>query len=117
MKDLQGFVKKHRFEVFLVAMFVLAGIFGMGLIWTAKWSVIFAALGGVLGAILPQQIQKLSHSVLGFFFRQDSNTQLILAGVMLILSILLCPLIFLITGLLGAKAMHGKMEEHSKDRP
>lgn len=113
VNELQGFVKKYRFEVFLVAMFVLAGIFGMGLIWTPFWSVLFATIGGVVGALLPQMILKMSHSVLGFLLKQDPNTQMILAGVILVLSILVCPLVFLLAGLHAGKTLHMTIVEMS----
>ncbi|MBS3905031.1 MAG: hypothetical protein KGZ39_06875 [Simkania sp.] len=106
MKELEGFVKKYRFEVFLVALFALAGIFGMGLIWSPFWSVLFASAGGIIGALMPQAIKKMSHAVIGFLFRQDQNTQLILAGVILVLSILVCPLVFLLAGLHAGKTLH-----------
>ncbi len=113
VKELEGFVKKYRCEVFLVAMFVLACIFGLGLIWSPYWSVLFAALGGVIGAILPQMVVRVSTSMLGFVLKQDQNTQLILAGVILVLSILVCPLVFLLMGLHAGKTLHLAIKEIS----
>jgi len=113
VKELEGFVKRYRFEVFIVALFVLAGVFGMGLIWSATWSVALTAIGGIIGGLLPQKILKMSHSIMGFFFRQDKNTQLIIAGVILVLAILICPLIFFIAGLHAGKTLHLTMLEVS----
>ncbi len=113
VKELEGFVKRYRFEVFIVALFVLAGIFGMGLIWRATWSVALAAIGGIIGGLMPQKILKMSHSIMGFFFRQDQNTQLIIAGVILVLAVLISPLIFFIVGLHAGKTLHLTMSEAS----
>jgi hypothetical protein len=113
VKELEGFVKKYRFEVFIVALFILAGIFGMGLIWRATWSVGLAAIGGIIGGIIPRKVLKMAHAIMGFFFRQDKNTQLIIAGVILVLAILLSPLIFFIAGLHAGKSLHLTMAEVS----
>jgi hypothetical protein len=111
VKELEGLVSKYRYEAFLVAMFVLAGIFGMGIIWRCFWSILFAMIGAVVGALIPEKISKMLQSVTSFVLKQDKSTQLILAGVILVLSILACPLVFLLMGLHGGKSIHMMMME------
>lgn len=116
VKELEGFVKKYRYEAFLVAMFVLAGIFGLGIIWRPFWSILFAIIGAILGGIMPEKISKMLQAMTGFITRQDKNTQLILVGVALVLSILACPLVFLLLGLHGGKSMHMMMKEQGSSQ-
>jgi hypothetical protein len=111
VKELEGLVNKYRYEAFLVAMFVLAGIFGMGIIWRCFWSILFAMIGAVVGALIPEKISKMLQSVTGFVLKQEKSTQLILAGVVLVLSILACPLVFLLMGAHGGKSIHMMMME------
>lgn len=111
VKELEGFVKKYRYEAFLVAMFVLAGIFGMGIIWRCFWSVLFATIGAVIGALLPEKTSKMLRAGATFLLKHDQTTQLILAGVFLVLSILVCPLIFLVMGLYAGKSVHMMLME------
>jgi Kef-type K+ transport system membrane component KefB len=111
VKELEGFVKKYRYEAFLVAMFALAGIFGMGIIWRCFWSVLFAMAGAIIGSLLPEKISKMLRSITEFVLKQDKSTQLILAGAALVLSILVCPLIFLLMGLHAGKSLHMMMME------
>ena len=73
-----------------------------------------AVIGGIIGALISSKIDKLAHTSGGFLFRQDRTTQLILAGVALVLAILISPLIFLIMGLHAGKTMHMTIEESSK---
>jgi len=111
VKELEGFVSKHRYEAFLVAMFVLATIFGMGIIWHCFWSLLFAMIGAVVGALIPGKISKMLQAVTNFVMKHDKSTQLVLAGVILVLSVLVCPLVFLLMGLHGGKSLHMMMIE------
>lgn len=104
VKELEGFAKKHRMEVFFCLFFFLAGIFGLFL-WNPAWSVLLGAIGAIIGALIPVKIKGISHSLWQFVFRQDRTTQIIIAVIAFVLAIFVSPLVFLLIGLHGGKSM------------
>ncbi len=110
VKELEIFAKKYRFEVFLCLFFLLAGIFGC-ILWHPGWSVLLVGAGGIIGSLIPQKIGQISRKLLGFVFRQDRNTQIIIAAIALILAIFVPPLVYLLFGLHAGKSMHVHAQE------
>lgn len=105
IKELEGFTKKHRLEVFFCLLFFLAGLFSL-ILWSPSWSIILGAIGAIIGALLPAKMQQFGRSLWQFVFRQDRTTQIIMAAIALVIAIFISPLIFLFIGLHGGKSMH-----------
>lgn len=96
--------KKHSLEVVLCLSFLLACLFSF-VFFGAGWSVIFAAIGGILGVLMPKQMGNISRKIFAFINKQEKVTKLVLAAVVLILSIFLPPLIFLVLGKNGGQKL------------
>lgn len=117
VKEIEAFTKKHRFEVFFCLAFVLACFFTF-VMWGPGWSVVAAAVGAVIGILLPVRVSHLSKMMFQFTFKHEELTQIVLAVVFLILAIFLPPLIFLLLGLHGGKDMqHHAMEFYNRNKP
>src|SRR5579863_1602645 len=110
VKEIEEFTKKHRFEVFFCLAFILACFFSF-VMWGPGWSIFAAALGAILGVLLPEKIAHMSKSILQFVFKQEQTTQLILGIVLLILAIFIPPLCFLLLGLHGGKDMRNSAND------
>ena len=104
VKELEGFAKKHRVEVFLCLFFFLAGLFGLFL-WGPAWSVVLGTIGAIIGALIPAKIQQFARGVWQFVFRQDRTTMIIMAAVALVLAIFLPPIVFLHIGLHAGRSI------------
>jgi hypothetical protein len=116
VKEIEGFAKKHRFEVFFCLSFILACIFGAA-IYSAMWLIGATVIGAIVGVLLSVKVAGFCKSVLHFVFKQEGTTQLVLGIVLLVVSIFLAPLIFLLIGLHGGKDMHlTAMEISSKSK-
>lgn len=116
VKEIEAFAKKNRFEVFLCVLFFLACVFSF-IMWGTGWAIIAAFLGAVGGALLSEKVELLSKKTLGFLFKQEATTQMVLAIVILILAIVLSPLYFFILGIHGGKSLHHhiiEMYQHSQ---
>jgi hypothetical protein len=103
VKEIENFAKQHRFEVFYCVAFVLACFFTF--VFFAAWSLVFAALGGIVGVAMASGVDKFIKSMVRFVLKQERTTQIILAVVGWILSIFLPPLTFLLIGLAGGKSL------------
>ncbi|MFI5333957.1 MAG: hypothetical protein ACHQT8_02175 [Chlamydiales bacterium] len=104
VKQIEEFTKRHRFEVVLCLSLVLALFFSF-LFFGPGWALLFATIGGGLGAIFPRKVEFATKSMLDFVFKQETTTQLILGVVSLIISIFLPPLIFLVLGFHGGRSL------------
>ncbi len=110
VKEIEQFAKKHRFEVFFCLLFILASFFSF-LFFGAGWAILLTMVGAVAGILVGAQVENIFHKVLTFIFKQERTTQLVLAGVSLLVAILLPPVIFLILGAIGGKAIHARARE------
>jgi hypothetical protein len=116
VKEIEAFVKNHRLEVFFCLAFILACIFTFAW-WGPGWSIIVAAIGAVIGALLSGKVANLSKMIFSFVFKQEMTIQLVLGIVGLILAIFIPPLYFLLLGLHGGKDMvQSGMESSNKQR-
>ncbi len=116
VREIESFAKKHRFEVFFCLLFILACFFTF-VMWGPGWSIVFAAIGAILGVLFGGKVTHLSKMAFHFVFRQEGTTQLVLAIIALILAIFIPPLYFLLLGLHGGKDMHHwALETHSQHK-
>jgi hypothetical protein len=109
VKEIEAFTKKYRFQIFFILGFFLAMIFGY--VFLKILTLPMGAIGGILGVAFPLKVEQIARRVFQFVFGQDSNIQMILGIVYLILSIFLPFLIFFIMGLHGGKNMHHMARE------
>ncbi len=106
VKEIEEFTKKHRYEVFFCALFLLACIFGIFGHFTAAWTVFFSMAGAILGVIFPNKVEAVLTKIFSFIFKQEKTIQIVLGGVALIIAIFLSFIIFLFVGLIGGRMMH-----------
>jgi hypothetical protein len=100
VKEIENFAKNNRFKLFLCLSLLLACFFSF--IFFSVWSLILAAVGGIL---LPSKVEMIIEKIRFFCEKQENVTQLILGCVGLILAIFLPLLIFLALGLAGGKLL------------
>lgn len=112
IKEIEAFTKKYRFEIIFCVAFVLSSFFSFVMFGPA-WSMATAALGGILGMLAPSKTERTTNKILRFIFKQEKIVQMVLAGVTLILSIFIPPLIFFFLGLHGGSHMYKQtLEAH-----
>ncbi len=117
VKEIEAFTKKHRFEVFFCLAFVFACFFTF-VMWGPGWSVVAAAVGAIVGILMPGKVAHFSKMMFQFIFKHEELTQMVLGIVSLILAIFLPPLIFLLLGLHGGKDMHlHAFEIYNRNKP
>ena len=114
VKEIEEFTKKHRYEVFFCALFVLTCIFSIFGHFGGGWSIFFAMGGAVLGIIFPTKTEALMKMTFKFIFKQDKTIQIVLGAVSLILAIFLPFIIFLVIGLIGGRMMNIMAVDSSK---
>jgi hypothetical protein len=110
VKEIEGFAKKHRFEVFFCLMFVLSCFFSF-VFFGPGWSVVFGVLGGLVGVIIPARVDRFAEWMFDFVAKQEKVTQMVIGGAMLVISIFLPFVTFFLMGLHGGKSM----QEHARD--
>jgi chromate transport protein ChrA len=114
VKEIEEFTKKHRYEVFFCALFVLTCIFSIFGHFGGGWSIFFAMGGAVIGIIFPNQVESFLRTVFKFIFKQDKTIQIVLGAVALILAIFLPFVIFGVLGLIGGRVMNIMAMDSSK---
>ena len=114
VKEIEEFTKKHRYEVFFCALFVLTCIFSIFGHFGAGWSIFFGMGGAVVGIIFPNKVEALLKTAFKFIFKQDKTIQIVLGAVALILAIFLPFIIFGVLGLIGGRVMNIMAMDSSK---
>ena len=114
VKEIEEFTKKHRYEVFFCALFVLACIFGLVGHFGRGWSIFFSMGGAIAGVVFPSKVESFVTMIFRFIFKQEKTIQLVLGAVVLLLAIFLPFLVFLVLGLVGGRVMHIMAIESSK---
>src|SRR3989339_1048188 len=101
VKEIENFAKNNRFKLFLCLSVLLACFFSF--VFFAAWSIILAAVGGILGIFFPFKVDAFLGKARDFCAKQEATTQLILGGVSLILAIFIPPLVFFVLGCTGGR--------------
>jgi hypothetical protein len=114
VKEIEEFTKKHRYEVFFCALFVLTCIFSLVGHFGGGWSIFFGMGGAILGVIFPTKTDSLVKMAFKFIFKQDKTIQIVLGAVSLILAIFVPFIIFLVVGLIGGRMMNIMAVDSSK---
>lgn len=104
VKEIQNFAMKNKFELFFTLLFILACLFTL-VFWGPFFSLFLAALGAIIGILIPARVELFSKKIFQFVLKQEKTTQLVLGIVGFIFAIFLAPLIFLFLGLHGGKSI------------
>ena len=104
VKELEGYAKKHRFEIFFCILFVLASLFTL-VFWGPTLSIFLAGIGGIIAVFIPNKMDQFQHKMASMVFSKEGATQLVIAIVALIVAIFLAPIIFFIIGAHAGKSM------------
>lgn len=113
VRELEGYAKKHRFEIFFCLLFVFASLFTL-VFWGSVISIFLAGLGAIIGSLFPAKTEMMSHKVLQFFVNEKGTTQYIIMGAALLIAIFLAPIVFLLLGLHGGKDLATHLEKHQR---
>jgi len=105
VKELEGYAKKHRFEIFFCLLFVFASCFSLVFWGRGIFSVFFAGVGGIFGVFFPTKVDHFLHKMYAGLLKQEGTMQIIIAIVALIVAIFIAPIIFLLVGLHAGKGM------------
>ena len=109
--EIESVAKKYRFELVFCLSFLLAGIFAY-IFNVMGWSILLATIGGIIGICLPKHIDSWMGTCLGFVFKQEKVTQIVIGVVLLIISIFLSPIIFLLMGVMGGVEIYQSVGRH-----
>lgn len=109
VKEIQNFTMRYKFEVFYCLLFIIASLFTF--VWWCRISVFLAAIGGVLGVLLPFEVERILRKMSSFVLKQEAITQLVIGVVCLVLAVFLPFLVFLLLGLNGGMAMAHRYRE------
>lgn len=104
VKEIEGYAKRHRFEIFFCILFVLASLFTL-VFWGPTLSIFLAGIGAIVGVFLPGKIDQLARNMASKVLQKEKATQLIVGIVGLIVAIFLAPLVFLWLGLHGGHSI------------
>lgn len=105
VKQIEEFAKKYRYSILLCISFILAFFFSF-VFFGPGWGILFASIGGVLGAIFPKIVEQLITKSYHFLFKQEMVTQIVLAVVIIVISIFLPLVIYLVMGGVGGSALY-----------
>ena len=100
VQEIENMAKKYRFELVFCLAFVLAAVFSY-LFNIMGWCIFLASIGGIVGVCLPNHIDSWMGSAFGFLFKQETVTQIVVGVVLIVLSIVISPVIYVLLGLLG----------------
>ncbi len=104
VKEIEGYAKKHRFEIFFCILFILASLFTL-IFWGAMLSIFLAGIGAIIAVFMPSKVEHLAHKMAHGLLGKEGMTQLVVGILALIVAIFLAPLVFLWLGLHGGRSI------------
>lgn len=104
VREIEGYAKKYRFEIFFCLLYIFASLFTL-IFWGAVISIFLTGLGGIVGALFPNKVTVYSKKSIVFIYKHDKTTQVIIGIAILAVAIFAAPLIFLLTGLQGGRGL------------
>jgi len=116
VKELEGYAKRHRFEIFFCSLFILASLFTL-IFWGPTLSILLAGIGGIISSLFSDKLEGFARKMAGTFLKKEGTTQIIVGIIALIVAIFLAPLVFLLIGLHAGKSMVHLAKESSEKRP
>ena len=110
VKELEGYAKKHRFELLFILFFLFASLFTF-VFWGSMISIFLCGIGAMIAVFMTGKVEHASKKMLEFVFKQEKTIQLILGIFGLVLAIFVAPLVFFILGLHGGKSLVHQAKE------
>jgi len=112
VKEIEEFAKKNKFPVTIALGVFLSCLFSIFLVMT-KMSVIFLAIGALVGIFMPGKIAFFAKKMYGFIAKQEKTVQMVIGIVFLVISIFFPPAVFVILGLHAGKDIRHKLMEET----
>ncbi len=107
VQEIEDFTRKHSSEVFSGLGLIIGAISSIfGFFTGPGLTIMFAALGAILGIFFPQPVERGLKQGYAYIFKQEKSTQLILGGVKILVAIFLPFVLFGIFGLLAGTSFH-----------
>lgn len=107
VQEVEDFARKYSIEVFTVVAIVIGAFSSMFDFFTGpSLTILFTAIGVVLGIFFPAPVEKGLKQFFGFTFKQEKSTQLILGAVKIVVGIFIPFLLFGFIGLLAGTSYH-----------
>lgn len=112
VKELEGYAKKHRFEIFFCILFVFASLFTL-VFWGPTFSIFCVGIGTIFSIFLPLTVEQFARKMTMMVFTKEATTQLIIGILAIIVAIFIAPVIFLFIGLFAGKSLITFVKESS----
>lgn len=107
VREIEEFARKHTTEVFTVLALIIGAISSSwGFFTGPKLTILFVALGAILGIFFPVPTEKGLKQLYGFTYKQEKTTQLVLGIVKIVVGLFIPFILFGIFGLLSGTSYH-----------
>lgn len=104
VKEIEGYAKRHRFEIFFCILFILASLFTL-IFWGPTLSIFLAGIGAIISIFIPGKVDQLARKMANMVLTKEGTTQIIIGIVALIIAIFLAPIVFLWLGLHAGRSI------------
>jgi hypothetical protein len=107
VQEIENFARKHTGEVFSVLAIVVGAASSMFDFFTGPaLTIIFVAVGMILGIFFPAPVEKGLKQLYGFTHKQEKTTQMILGAVKIVVGLFIPFVLFGVLGLLAGTSYH-----------
>lgn len=113
VKELEGYARRHRFEIFFCVLFVLASLFTL-IFWGPTLSIFLISIGAIIAIFMPNKIDQFANKMASTVLSKEKSTVLIVGILALIVAIFLAPIIFLWVGLHAGRTIIHTAKDASK---
>jgi len=110
VKEIEGYAKRHRFEIFFCILFILSSLFTL-IFWGPTLSIFLTGIGAIVAIFIPGKIDQIAHKMSHMVLSKEATTQLIFGICALIVGIFLAPIVFLWLGLHAGRSIILLMRE------
>ncbi|MDE3045050.1 MAG: hypothetical protein KGJ02_00170 [Verrucomicrobiota bacterium] len=107
VEQIEHFARKHTTEVFTVLAVIIGAVSSIFNFFTGPaLTIIFLAVGALLGVFFPSPVEKGLKHLYGFRHKQEKTTQLVLGAIEMVVAIFIPFLLFGLMGLLAGTSYH-----------
>lgn len=107
VQEVEDFARKYTTEVFSVLAIIIGAISSMYNFFTGpKLTIIFIAIGVILGVFFPAPVERALKQFYSFSFKQEKTTQMILGIVKIVVGLFIPFVLFGFMGLLAGTSYH-----------
>ena len=104
VKEIEGYAKRHRFEIFFCILFILASLFTL-IFWGPTLSIFLTGIGAIISIFIPGKVDQIARKMANMVLTKEGTTQIIIGIVALIIAIFLAPIVFLWLGLHAGRSI------------